>query len=288
MDFRNVESGFTLIELLVVIAIIAVLAAMLLPALSRSKKEAQSTVCKNHLRQMQIALRLYVDDSGCYPYYDSGEYQLAKWEDKMGPYYQLNWTNSAYHCPGYTGAIIGGPGHNYWLGSYSYNAWGVGEEGSATSFGLSAYATSQPQWKDADIMAPSEMFAIMDTQEGRAGGTSLSQFSYTGYDWTFCNLFSPEVTVISTVYGSGVINFNTTQHGKLFNVGFCDAHVSAIPIVNLFNPLVTMLQIGTSITYTPTKNAGISHSVRLRLKGRVSWKWRVYQPVGKNYAGFKL
>ena len=119
---REGSAGFTLIELLVVIAIIAVLAAMLLPALSKSKKEAQSTVCKNHLRQMQIALRLYVDDTGCYPYYDSGdEYHLPKWEDKLAQYYQLKWTNSAYHCPGYTGSIIGGQWDAFWYGSYSYN-----------------------------------------------------------------------------------------------------------------------------------------------------------------------
>jgi prepilin-type N-terminal cleavage/methylation domain-containing protein len=42
--------GFTLIELLAVIAIIAILAALLLPALTRAKQQANSTVCKNHLR----------------------------------------------------------------------------------------------------------------------------------------------------------------------------------------------------------------------------------------------
>jgi len=58
-----------LIELLVVIAIIGILAALLLPALSRSKAQAHSTTCKNHLRQMGLALQLYVNDNqGQYPY----------------------------------------------------------------------------------------------------------------------------------------------------------------------------------------------------------------------------
>jgi prepilin-type N-terminal cleavage/methylation domain-containing protein len=62
-------AAFTLIELLVVIAIIGVLAAMLIPALSRAKKEAQLTYCRNNLRQMGIGLELYVEENKGYPYY---------------------------------------------------------------------------------------------------------------------------------------------------------------------------------------------------------------------------
>ena len=84
-------TGFTLIELLVVIAIIALLMAILMPALNRVKNQAKTIMCQAQLREWGLLFKLYTDDNNGYfnRGWDIGESTL--WMNALRPYYKDNW-----------------------------------------------------------------------------------------------------------------------------------------------------------------------------------------------------
>ncbi len=96
------KSGFTLIELLVVIAIIAILAAIVLPALSRARENARRAVCTNHLKQIGIALEMYADDNDEFYPFCRGTIAWGQnppgWMEQLFPY--IN-NKAVYRCPSY-------------------------------------------------------------------------------------------------------------------------------------------------------------------------------------------
>src|SRR6476659_5114269 len=96
---RSQSGGFTLIELLVVIAIIAILAAMLLPALSRAKLATQRTSCLNKLRQWGIALTMYYgDNKDAIPREAAGtSAALNNWAQVADPLNEDIWYNALPH-----------------------------------------------------------------------------------------------------------------------------------------------------------------------------------------------
>jgi prepilin-type N-terminal cleavage/methylation domain-containing protein/prepilin-type processing-associated H-X9-DG protein len=204
--------GFTLIELLVVIAIIAVLAALLLPALGRAKSSAQSKSCKNNLRQMSIALKLYVDDFEKYPF--TADFSQGKvWYNFLEPY--LSGNTNVFNCPSYKG-------HNgfkwvkstiyYFGGSYGYNGFGSRSltyqyRSNRDLLGLGGDRSFRNQLsmkavEESRILHPSNMLAMGDSMETAYG-------EITGY---LLNLKDGQ-------------REGKSRHVSSVNSTFCDGHV---------------------------------------------------------------
>ena len=238
--------GFTLVELLVVIAIISILAALLLPVLSKANAQAHSITCVTKLRQMGLALKMYVDENGSkYPYVigpgneeDSANFYNCFWFAKLTPYYPLQWTNATYHCPGYKGPINGiltdGTKKSGPRGSYGYNGRGVRGSrnhytdpisGDPVAFGLGPKVSSValPAVAEAAVKVPSEMFAIGETR-------FLSmRVNKDGGPW-FMTCGSLDANYAA---------FDPARHGKNYNTVFCDGHVAGMNPRILFNPAKT-------------------------------------------------
>lgn len=203
--------GFTLIELLIVIAIIAILAAMLLPALNKAREVAKSSGCLSNQKQIGIAMNLYRDDNQEY---------FPPWIDAVLPSSSWNWawelkkdyklSLKVYTCPSaamltasniYLTPAYNNNASGFYYSNYGYNYYYVGGSYRPTTDATLMYKSRKmPQFKH-----PSSTFLTVDSCN-----------SVTAPTISYC---------IVNDQGASTLNFHD-RHAGGANMLWMDGHVS--------------------------------------------------------------
>jgi len=242
------RKAFTLIELLVVIAIIALLMGMLMPALSRVRKQARAVSCQALLKQWGVIWAMYCDDNNG-RFCEAGDlgWQRGTWVLALRPQYRTK--SKILLCPSASkrrsaasGDIVeyGGPDQSYIMGaggvfdwreeaSYGGNNWLYYAQGNGTIQG-------RPipwNWKTKDVRGASEVPVFADTM-WRGGGPCYRTSETGQLSRSFNRIVPPQFDGQWISYDHEMMHFAINRHQTGTNMLFMDWSVRPVGLKELW------------------------------------------------------